>query len=329
MTVNEKPYTHVEVTHEWGRLEEVIVGIQPHDRFIITDFGGGYEYMEKPYSTMCRDHCGKQLLEVDPELAIAFERQADGLAALMEARGVRVRRLQYPEGADNHVGLGTGEGPLVYARDPIAVIGNHVIELAASEGWRERERFAVRPVIAEFVENSNAKWVAMPPPAPNLPADAPRLEGGDILVNGSEIYVGCGGFLSTNAGIRWLQQYLGESYTVYEVPLSVEWMHLDGALSLLRDGLALRSTNYLLEPLPGALASFEFIDVTPDEAGQLGCNVLILDENTVVMDTRTGDRIASEVQKRGIEVIHHDYDAVHAMGGGMRCSHHPIRRVVT
>ena len=49
----------------------------------------------------------------------------------------------------------------------------------------------------------------------------------------------------------------------------------------------------------------------------------------VLMDTRTGDRIASEVQKRGIEVIHHDYDAVHAMGGGMRCSHHPIRRVVT
>jgi N-dimethylarginine dimethylaminohydrolase len=47
------------------------------------------------------------------------------------------------------------------------------------------------------------------------------------------------------------------------------------------------------------------------------------------MDTRTGGRIASEVQKHGIEVIHHDYDAVHAMGGGMRCSHHPIRRVVT
>jgi len=329
MTEIDNSYTHVEVTHEWGRLEEVIFGIQPRDRFIITDFGYAYDTMPERFAKLCREHHGKQLFEVDPELAISFEEQADGLAALLEARGVRVRRIQHPEGADNLAGTGTGEGPLVYARDPIAVIGNHIIELTASEAWRERERFAVRPVIAELMENTNAKWAAMPPPAPNLPANGPRLEGGDVLVNGSEIYVGCGGFLSTKAGVRWLQQYLGESYTVYEVPLADKWMHLDGALSLLRDGLALRSPSELVEPLPGSLDSFEFIDVSPVEANNLGCNVLILDENTVVMDTRTGDRIAREVEKHGIEVLHHDYDAIHGMGGGMRCSHHPIRRVVT
>jgi glycine amidinotransferase len=105
-------------------------------------------------------------------------------------------------------------------------------------------------------------------------------------------------------------------------------MHLDGAICLLRDGLALRSPESLREPLPGALSGFEFIDVSTFEAGKLGCNPLIVDENTIIMDTRTCPSVAREVEKHGIEVIHHDYEMVQAFGGGMRCSHHPIRRIV-
>jgi N-dimethylarginine dimethylaminohydrolase len=328
MAVGEQPYTHVEVTHEWGKLEDVIVGIQPRDRFIIPKLGLDSGWDSDLFARLCNEQYGKQLIDVDPETAIAFEAEIEGLVALLARRGVKVRRVRYPEGEDDLVGCGTGEGTLIYARDPILVVGNRIIELTASEGWRERERFAVRPVIAEIMENSNACWAAMPPPAPSLSPDAPRLEGGDVLLNGAEIYVGCSGVLTTSAGVRWLRQYLGDAYEIHQIPLVDPWMHLDGAICLLRDGLALRAPEFLNEPLPGALSGFEFIDVNPFEASKLGCNVLILDENTIIMDTGPCSRLAREIEKHGIEVIHHDYELVHAMGGGLRCSHHPIRRVV-
>jgi N-dimethylarginine dimethylaminohydrolase len=327
--VTEKSYTHVEVTHEWGSLEEVIVGIQPRDRFIIPNLGLDSGWDSDRFARLCHEEYGKQLIEVDPEAAIAFEEEIEGLVGILEGRGIKVRRVQHPEGEDDLAGLGTGEGTLVYARDPVLVVGNRIIELTLSEGWRRREHFAVRPVIADIMENSNACWAAMPQLAPSLSPDAPRLEGGDVLLNGQEIYVGCNGLLTTSAGVQWLRQYLGDAYEIHEIPLVEPWMHLDGELSLLRDGLALRGPGLLHEPLPGALGRFEFIDVTRFEASKLGCNVLILDENTIIMDTGPCSRLAHEIEKHGIEVIHHGYEIIHAFGGGMRCSHHPVRRVVT
>lgn len=324
---SEPSYTHVEVTHEWGRLEEVIFGIQPRDRFVIPKLGLDSGWDSDLFAKLCNEHYGKQLIDVDPDTAIAFEAEVEGLVAILEERGVKVRRVHQTEGEDDRVGCGTGEGSLVFARDPILVVGNQIIELTLSEDWRRREQFAVRPVIAEIMENSNARWAAMPPVAPSLSPEAPRMEGGDVLLNGDEIYVGCNGFLTTPAGVRWLRQYLGDAYRIHQVSLDGDYMHLDGALCLLRDGLALRAPDVLLEPLPGALRDFEFIDVTPFEAGKLACNVLILDDQTIVMDTGPCARLAREIEKRGIEVIHHGYETVHAFGGGMRCSHHPIRRV--
>jgi glycine amidinotransferase len=318
----------VHVTHEWGRLEEAIVGIQPSDRFILPVYQSGWTWMPERFARLCREHAGEQLIDVDPEFASEIQDQADGLAALLEGRGIRVRRVHYPEGEDNLAGLGTGEGTLLFARDPILVVGHNIIELTLTEAWRFRERFAVRPILADLSKCKGVNWVAMPPPAPSLPDADPRLEGGDILLNGHEIYVGCTGFYSNRAGADWLQNLMGPGYQVFPIPLPLEWMHLDGALCLLRDGLALRAPDAFSAPLPGALTRFEFIDVRLDEADDLGCNALILDDSTVVMDTRPLERIAREMELNGIDVIHYNFDAVQAYGGGMRCWHHPVRRVV-
>ena len=321
-------YTSVHVTHEWGRLEDVIVGIQPSYNFVLPVFQSDWSWMPERFARLFSEHAGEQLIDVDPDFATLIQNQVDGLADLLAGRGIRVRRIQYPKGEDNLVGLGTGEGILVFARDPILVVGHNIIELTLTEAWRFRERFAVRPIITELARIDGVNWVAMPPPAPNLPDAAPRLEGGDILLNGNEIYVGCTGFYSTRAGADWLQNYLGPDYQVHPIPLPLEWMHLDGALCLLRDGLALCAPEAFAAPLPGALGKFEFIDISIDEADNMGCNALILDDKIVVMDTRPLERIAREIERHGIEVIHYDYDAVQDYGGGMRCSHHPVRRVV-
>ena len=61
--MTEHPFTHVEVTHEWGRLEELILGIQPRDGFILPDLGDELEDTQEPFGSLCRDHVGESLLD--------------------------------------------------------------------------------------------------------------------------------------------------------------------------------------------------------------------------------------------------------------------------
>jgi N-dimethylarginine dimethylaminohydrolase len=102
-------------------------------------------------------------------------------------------------------------------------------------------------------------------------------------------------------------------------------VRLDGVLALLRPGLALFCRESGLQ-LKGSVKDWELIDVTYAEACDFGCNFLILDQQTVIMDTRPIERVAKEVEKRGIEVDHIDFDAITDTVGGLRCSTHPIRR---
>jgi site-specific recombinase XerD len=111
------------------------------------------------------------------------------------------------EGGEVHFCNPAGGWNYWYVRDPTLVVGNNIIETAAVGSWKLRERFAVRPIIKRIMENGNARWVAMPLPSPrHLPED-PRLEGGDVLLNGREIYVGIlkGGFPAATATTPRLQ----------------------------------------------------------------------------------------------------------------------------
>ena len=327
-TTSEPPFTRVEVHHEYGTLKEVMVGSQPRDTFTTVPYESSFDSWMKPrLARLCKEHPGKRVLDVDPAWAIAVEEQLENLARMLEARGVKVHRGCRLEGEDVHFSNPAGGWSTWFVRDPTLVIGNNIIETAPRDSWRFRERFAVRPTIKRIMENTNARWVAMPFPSPRQSPDDPRLEGGDVLLNGREIYVGVikGGeaWATTPNGIRWLQHYLGREYRVFQ--FNSRAPHLDGVLALLHPGLALCCLESEIE-LQGAVRDWELIDVTLEEARNLGCNCLILDQQTVMMDTRPIERVAKEVEKRGIEVIHIDFDAITDTVGGLRCSTHPIYR---
>ena len=67
------------------------------------------------------------------------------------------------------------------------------------------------------------------------------------------------------------------------------------------------------------------IEVSDAEAEHLGTNELILDEGSLGVDSGNR-RVADELRLAGQEVLL-DYDGPIRIGGGMRCSHHPLRRV--
>lgn len=258
------------VHYEWGKLEEVIVGIGD----------------DLSYPSYCE--------------AVAFFYEPE-----------HIEGMKLYGGTD--------------ARDLILVIDTNVIETAISLPFGLKVRYAIRPILLERLPGSNAKYAAMPAPSPVFNRDQIFLEGGDVMLNGYDIYVGISGNASTPEGVAWLQQYLGPKYRVQMIKLTKEFQHLDCVLSLVRPGLGVRCPDAFAGELPESIRDWEFIDVTTDEAKRLAANIIVLDDHTVIID-KQHHRIGEELKKRGETVIEIPYDKVASWGGGFRCSHHPLVR---
>ena len=143
-------------------------------------------------------------------------------------------------------------------RDALIVVGDHAIEASLRRQDRQHERFAVRPFVQKAVLERGARWSSVPPGWPNE-VDGPFLEGGDVLLNGHEVYVGMSGRSSDMAGIDWLQALLGARYRVIPVAMKSDVLHLEDVLAL-------------DEARPAAVVPGETDRRAADVAAQLGCN---------------------------------------------------------
>ncbi|MBU0672425.1 MAG: hypothetical protein KJ732_05310, partial [Candidatus Margulisbacteria bacterium] len=317
------------VHHEWGTLKEVIVG--RGEDIIIPSWSDQIEKVEVPAQTkaLIKKYAGKRLSEIDPETSQKIVSQFDGLAKLLENRGIIVHRPRlFTPDEINYLSYIQKGGGSLFPRDPVLVIGNNVIETALQGVFRRKEKFAIRSILLDAVKNSQAKYVSMPPASPRMPEDNdpdPFIEGGDVLLNGYEIYVGYSGRATNQAGIEWLKQYLGPQYQVHTIQLKPDVLHLDCAMALLRPGLGIICRDRIIGDLPNSLKNFDWVEVTEEEARRLATNALVLDKKTAIMDQQH-QRIAAEVRKRGQEVLLIPFDAVSAWEGAFRCAHHPLRR---
>lgn len=324
--------TKIEVHHEWGALKEVVVGV-PNLRLPTKLAEAPRGFLPDSSVAFIEKHAGKLVKDCAPDLFAQFVEQVDGIIQILRDRGVIVHQVK------NHIP--TEESFLAemndtvmqtYPRDPMLVIGNKFIETAMLEPNRRKERFAIRRTIGDRLAGSNARIVSMPEPEP-FPADAngkygpgPFLEGGDVMLVGHDIYVGNTGNASNTAGIRWLQNCLGNKYRVHEVPLSDHFLHLDCVLALPRPGLAVICKEAFVRGIPDFLKDWKLIEVSAEDAEQkLGCNGLVLDEKTMIV----GDdmpALAESLRAEGTEVLTARIDGIYWQGGGFRCCHHPLVR---
>ena len=318
----------VSVDYEWGTLEEVILGTAEYltipGYFRTIDFGFGYSPKNREW---IMKYGGVPLEKADPADFRKVKHQIDTLAKVLEDRGITVHRPEpsklSPEEMDFMSDLQKGS-TFLFSRDPTIVIGDHIIEASLKLPMRAKEKFTARKIIRNILKENNAEYAAVPSASPAFTDDGIYLEGGDVILNGREIYVGNSGNATSDAGIEWLQHYLGSEYNVQEIRVK-DFQHLDCVLSLIRPGLGLICPEAIVGELPQSLKDWEFIRVPPEEARKLACNVLVLDETTVIIDERF-TWLGDELRKRGETVIEIPYDAVTEFGGGFRSSHHPIRR---
>src|SRR5262249_18102502 len=198
--------------HEWGKLREVVIGISPAEDFVFFHEESA-PWMAPEVADLARKNAGRRLIDVDADWARRCEHQVDALAELVAHEGVTVHRPERLEGDKRTFLAPHGEGAQLFARDPLIVVGDHVIESSLRLICRQRERYGLRPVVQQLVRQRGARWSSVPLGTPGC-VDGPFLEGGDTLLNGYEVYVGMSGCASDMAGIDWLQALLGERYRV-------------------------------------------------------------------------------------------------------------------
>jgi glycine amidinotransferase len=318
----------ISVNFEWGSLKEAIVGINPKEELIIPKYDESFSWLKKEWTELSKKHGGERMLDVMPSFANGLEQEIDDFADLLKKNGVIVHRMVPLSGEEADY---QGKERLgLYARDPIFVIGNHVIEASLKVNVRRKERYSIRPILEQRCGNNpEVKWISMPPASPipgHLDHKSAFLEGGDVFVNGHEIYVGMSDVASNRIGVTWLQNYLGKEYKVYGIQLKSTVMHLDGVMGLVKPGLGIICKDLIVDKsLPGQLKTFEWIEVSLAEKAQFASNGCPLNKETIIM-TKGNDRVVKEVEKRGVKVITMAFEAGIALGGAFRCAHHPLYR---
>lgn len=186
-----------------------------------------------------------------------------------------------------------------------------------------------RDLLPERVMPADAHYVALPQPAASPlghPGPGPFLEGGDVLVLGKHVFVGLSGMASNEIGYRWLAKYLRPfGFAVTPVRLPEHVLHLDCALSLVRDGLAIVCPDRLPDGLPAPLRDWETIEVSEDEAAAMATNGLPIDSATYITDPEFA-RVGAQLEARGITVEYIDFSVSRLFGGAFRCSTQPLLR---
>jgi len=309
--------------HEWGKLREVVIGISPDEDFVVFH-EKSQRWLMPSADAFCRKYAGQRQIDIDPERTLRIERQIEALAELVAREGVTVHRPERLQGEERTFMAPNGEGAQLFARDGIIVVGDHVIDASLRLRCRQRERYGFRSLIRRMVAERGARWSSVPLGSPAA-VDGPFLEGGDTLLNGTEIYVGISGCASDLAGADWLQALLGETYRVIAVPLRSNVLHLDCALALIKPGLLVYCPEKLIDGLPTSLRDWDKIAVSVDEANRLATNGLVLEAGRTIIDADNA-RVIGELRKRGVDVIPIPFDGPISCGGGLRCAHNPLLR---
>lgn len=328
--------TAISVNREWDALAEAVIG-NPHTRIGSQIPRAAANYMPAAAMQMAEEvmkvHAGHTLQEALPALHEMAVEQMAAAADILRERGIVVHEAQtLTADEENYLSdLGYGNAQQYFPRDPILAIGDRIFETAMRYPMRRMERFGIRRTLERHIGATMIE--GMPEPAP-LPETAdgsfgpgPFLEGGDVLLLGSEVLVGVSGNASTESGARWLQHQLGDAYSVRTVPISSAFLHLDCVLACIREGLALVCLDGFPDGLPSALDGWDLIEVPRQAAEELlAVNVLVLNDKAVLVASETPE-VAQALSDAGQEVLQTPFAAVTLWGGSFRCWHHPLQRI--
>lgn len=276
---------HYSVNSEYGPLRDVLLGS-------IRNFT-----MNKPINST-QEH----YYAVDPPKIERLIEQEDSFIEALERQGVTVHQLPLLDTSFTQF----------FTRDIAAVIGDTVVVCAMKKDIRKPETAALELLLRDVANRM-------------LRVENGFLEGGDILIDKSVIYVGLGERTDAE-GLDFLERHFGSAYEIVPVRMADTFLHLDVVLNILGQGDALVYPPALEHSTLELLAKrYHLIEVTPEEQFHLATNVLSLTPETIITDARNA-RLNELLAAKGYEIIALAFDEIGKMGGSFRCGSCPLKR---
>ncbi|WP_345240810.1 dimethylarginine dimethylaminohydrolase family protein [Pontibacillus salipaludis] len=199
----------------------------------------------------------------------------------------------------------------VFTRDIAFTLNEEIYIASMSESVRHRETGPLK----KWLQDHDISY------QDGLPSS---IEGGDVIVNGSTVYVGVSGRTSQEA-IDALQARI-PSYTVVPLPLHESILHLDCVFNIVDENTAIvYPPAFTPEGLGRIATTFNLIRVTREEQFQMGPNVLSIGNKTII-SLPQNKRINQELEAKGFNVIPVEFSEIIKSGGSFRCCTLPLRR---
>jgi N-dimethylarginine dimethylaminohydrolase len=200
----------------------------------------------------------------------------------------------------------------INTRDVATVIGETFVVTAMKEKLRQNEALALEDLLRSGT-------------MPILRVNAGVVEGGDIMLDGNELYVGLSE-RTNEGGLKWLNHHFSKRFHVVPLKLRSPFLHLDVVFNIASEKIALVCPEGLQEPAMEVLSRrYRLIEVTDEEQKRLATNVLALSPKDVVADSRN-KRVNDILRNQGINVIEVDFSEVTKIGGSFRCATCPLNR---
>lgn len=287
------------------------------------------QFLTEDSLEVLKDVYGKDIADAFPDMQKKWEAEKENFEKVLQKYKVNVIRPRLLTKEEKIAGKEVGYSNF-FARDPFFVIGKMIIEGSMKFGHRKKEVMPIRHILEQEAEQNECLYFSVPL-ADRLgefyDMRGPFLEGGDVLVLNKEIFIGTSGLASNHEGIVWLRNFVSNfGYTVTEIPLHPKILHLDCALSLVKDGLMIVCEEAFLEGIPDSLREWDKISVSFEDAQKLITNGLPINEEVYVTDTEF-QSIGEQLTNKGIIVEYVDYSVSRSFGGSFRCTTQPLLRI--
>lgn len=344
--------------NEWDPLEEVIVGDLNGAMFPDAEIINRHTFPPGVWEVILEEVEGGGL-PYSKEMIDAGKRELETFVHILEAEGVRVRRVEI---ADYAAPFSTPDWQTpsgfcaANPRDPFLVVGNEIIETPMADRSRYFEAWAYRPLFKEYFK-AGARWVSAPKPQLmdaqyNLdfrPAEygeemryvvtefEPTFDAADFVRCGRDIF-GQKSHVTNDLGILWLQRHLGEEYRVHVLQSRCpQVMHIDTTFMPLAPGKVVVNPEFLdVDGLPEILKTWDVLiaphavesEKTKDTdliSTWVNMNVLMLDEERVIVEENQEPMIRA-LKEWGFKPIPCPFEDYYPFMGGFHCATLDIRR---
>ncbi|MEC8113542.1 MAG: arginine deiminase-related protein [Bacteroidota bacterium] len=295
--------------NEWSHLQKVVVGT--------AQSMGGTPSVDAAYDPKSKEHIQAGTFPTEDDC----RRELDGLASLLEARGIEVLRPEVVHDLNQ-----------IFTRDIGVVVDDRMIVTRVIEE-RAAEWNGIAPLLKEVSEGHLLH-----------PPQGVRIEGGDVMPMNGELWVGYSDTAdfdvfttsrTNEQALDWLSDQCrdwnvrGFQLTKSDVDPRANALHLDCCLSVLSGGHAVFHPAGLKreEDRSFVRAQFEgkLMEVDAKEMCQMQCNLISLTPQDVVSCPEFG-RVNDQLNDWGYNVICTPMGETAKMEGLLRCVTMPLVR---